>query len=285
MSLPEREAFSLAFPLGESKHWGIMSDQLSLEQWLGFNFSTLQLGIICLGLPALAVLAGLFLVRRFVPASHLRKHHDISGPIFNALGTVYGVFLTLIVTNTWHSYDQTSGNIVQEARCIESLRDCAVALPSGIGGKITPLLRQYRDEIVSKEWPLMARGRKSQEVTATLGKILAIYSQHSHGECDLCPFFAESVRILQQLQSLRASRIDDAQSGLLPFLWFVLLSGGALTVGFCFLFGADDFKTHAVMTLVLTLVISLGLMTIIVLDFPFTGAATIPPTEFQSLQL
>jgi hypothetical protein len=32
-------------------------------------------------------------------------------------------------------------------------------------------------------------------------------------------------------------------------------------------------------------VISLGFLTIVVLDFPFTGAVCIPPTEFQILEL
>lgn len=262
-----------------------MKEHLTIEQWLGFTFSTTELTLLCLGLPCVTVLVGLFLVRRFIPHSHLKKHHDISGPIFSALGTVYGVLLTLIITNTWHAYDQTATNVVQEARCLAALDQCARALPSDQGEKIRPLFQKYRDQVVSIEWPLLAHGQKSQEVNETLRLIVKAYSEPSHASCDSCPFFSESVRLLQKLDSLRASRIDDAQSGLLPFLWFVLLAGGALTMGFCFLFGAEDFPTHAVMMLILTLVIALGFLTIVLLDFPFAGSVCIPPTDFQDLKL
>lgn len=262
-----------------------MKEHLTIEQWLGFNFSTPELALLCLGLPCLIVLSGLFVVRHFIPHTHLKKHHEISGPIFSALGTVYGILLTLIITNTWHSYDQTATNVVQEARCLEALDQCARALPSGQGDKIRPLLQKYRDQVVTLEWPLLAHGQKSQEVTETLRQIVWAYADPSHASCDSCPFFSESVRLLHRLDSLRASRIDDAQSGLLPFLWCVLLAGGALTMSFCFLFGAEDFFTHAAMTLILTLVIALGFLTIVLLDFPFTGAVCIPPTDFQELWL
>jgi Protein of unknown function (DUF4239) len=262
-----------------------MTEHLTLEQWLGYNFSTPQLTLFCLGLPCLIVLAGLFMVRRFVPHTHLKKHHEISGPMFSALGTVYGIFLTLIITNTWHAYDQTATNVVQEARCLEALDACTWALPSAQGEKITSLLQKYRDQVVSIEWPMLARGQKSTDVSKTLCEIVKAFSDPSLIPCSSSPFFAESVQLLRKLDSLRASRIDDAQTGLLPFLWCVLLAGGALTLSFCFLFGAEDFPTHAVMTLILTLVIALGFLTIVLLDFPFTGAVQIPPTDFQSLKL
>lgn len=262
-----------------------MSEHLTIEQWLGFNFNPQELVLICIGLPALISMTGLLLVRRLVPSSHLKKHHDISGPIFSALGTVYGVFLTLIITNTWHAYDQTSSNVVQEARCLESLNRNASAFSPEARDQINLMLRKYRDQIVNDEWPCLARGQRSPEVSATLNQIIRAFANLRPPESSRDPFFAQSVKILQEMESLRASRIDDSQSGLLPFLWFVLLAGGALTVGFCFLFGAEDFPTHAVMTLILTTVIALGFLTIIQLDFPFTGAVKISPDYFSSIPL
>ena len=263
----------------------MLAQHLTLEQWLGFNFPTPLLTLLCLGVPCVIVLVGLFVARRFISHAHLKKHHDISGPIFCALGTVYGIFLTLIVTNTWNAYDQTAMNVVQEARCVEAIDQCARSLPPEHGATIRPLIRKYRDSVISSEWPLLAHGQRSPEVGQILQQIVRAFSDPSHPISYSNPFYAESVKLLQKLDSLRSSRINDAQSGLLPFLWVILLAGGALTISFCFLFGAEDFPTHAVMTLILTLVISLGFLTIVVLDFPFTGAVCIPPTEFQILEL
>jgi hypothetical protein len=65
----------------------------------------------------------------------------------------------------------------------------------------------------------------------------------------------------------------------------VLLAGGGLTMSFCLLFGAENFLTHAVMVLILSTVISLGFLTIITLDFPFTGAVAISSDDLQSVDL
>jgi hypothetical protein len=98
-------------------------------------------------------------------------------------------------------------------------------------------------------------------------------------------FFLDTVKSLNQMLALRASRIDDASSGLIPFLWCVLLAGGLATIGFSFLFGGENIHIQAVMTMLLTGVIALTLYTIVNLDFPFTGLVAISPEPFQKLQL
>lgn len=96
-------------------------------------------------------------------------------------------------------------------------------------------------------------------------------------------YFHESVKNINTLQSLRSSRIEDSGSGLLPFLWGVLLAGGAATISFSYLFGARKLRTHAVMTVLLTGVVCLALYTIVNLDFPFTGLVAIGPDAFSRL--
>ena len=87
------------------------------------------------------------------------------------------------------------------------------------------------------------------------------------------------------MQDLRSSRIDDSCTGLVPFLWCVLLAGGALTIGFPFLFGAQNFTAQAMMTMLLTAIIAITLYTIVNLDFPFSGLVAISDEPFAGLDL
>jgi hypothetical protein len=240
----------------------------------------------CLVIPLLLAGIGLLIVRKTVHAHFLRQHHDMAGPFFNTLGAIYGIFLAFIVSNTWHYYDQTNSNIVQEARYLESLHNNAAAFPEPFKDKIRAIVKEYRDTLVTKEWPLLAKGQGSPEATEALKKLTHAYASYQlqPGGTD-GPFFSGSVKNLEELKGLRASRIDDAASGLLPFLWVVLILGGALTVGFSYLFGAQNFATHAVMTLLLTAVIALAFYTILTLDFPFTGPASISSDAFARLNL
>jgi len=258
---------------------------LSTEQWIAFHCSPFFQAVICMLLPVLLAGLGLLVVRKTVHAHFLRQHHDMAGPFFNTLGAIYGIFLAFIVSNTWHYYDQTNSNIVQEARYLESLHNNTAALREPYRSQIRTLLKQYRDDLVVKEWPCLARGESSAEATATLKALTQAYAtQQLSGEAE-GPFFSASVNNLEAMKGLRASRIDDAASGLLPFLWVILIAGASLTVVFSYLFGAQNFVTHAVMTMLLTAVIALAFYTIVTLDFPFTGPAAIGPDAFARLNL
>lgn len=263
-----------------------MKDHLSPEQWIAFHLSTLQQALFCLLVPALIAGIGLLVVRKMVHAHFLRQHHDMAGPFFNTLGAIYGIFLAFIVSNTWHYYDQTNSNIVQEARYLESLHNNTAALHEPFRNRIRQLLAQYRDDLVTKEWPALARGKNSPEATGSLKSLTEAYAaQQLSGQASDGPFFNASVHNLEAMKGLRASRVDDAASGLLPFLWVILIAGAILTVGFSYLFGAQNFATHAVMTMLLTAVIALAFYTILTLDFPFTGPARISADAFSRLNL
>ena len=263
-----------------------MNDHLSAEQWVAFHLSPLGQAFFCLVIPLLLAGIGLLIVRKTVHAHFLRQHHDMAGPFFNTLGAIYGIFLAFIVSNTWHYYDQTNSNIVQEARYLESLHNNAAAFPEPFRDKIRAIVNQYRDALVTKEWPVLARGQGSPDATEALKKLTDAYATYQLIDKGTDgPFFSGSVKNLEDLKGLRASRIDDAASGLLPFLWVILIAGGALTIGFSYLFGAQNFATHAVMTLLLTIVIALAFYTILTLDFPFTGPASISSDAFARLNL
>lgn len=263
-----------------------MTSHLSPEQWIAYHCSPFLQAVVCIIGPVLLAGLGLLIVRKTVHAHFLRQHHDMAGPFFNTLGAIYGIFLAFIVSNTWHYYDQTGSNIVQEARYLESLHNNTAALREPYRSEIRTLLREYRDDLVTKEWPCLARGESSPEATEVLKKLTETYAaQQLSGQAPDGPFFYASVNNLEAMKGLRAARIDDAASGLLPFLWVILIAGAALTVGFSYLFGAQNFATHAVMTMLLTAVIALAFYTILTLDFPFTGPAAIGQEAFARLKL
>jgi hypothetical protein len=263
-----------------------MQEHLSPEQWIAFHCSPFVQAVICIGGPVIIAGIGLIVVRKLVHAHFLRQHHDMAGPFFNTLGAIYGIFLAFIVSNTWHYYDQTNSNIIQEARYLESLHNNSTAFPEPFKSEIRSLLNEYRNTLVTNEWPHLARGLQSPHATAVLRCLTEAYAgQQLSGKASNGPFFDASVKNLEAMKGLRASRVDDAASGLLPFLWIILMTGAALTVGFSYLFGAQNFATHAVMTLLLTAVIALAFYTILTLDFPFTGPASINSNAFSKLNL
>lgn len=258
---------------------------MSLEHSLVVNFAPHQLILVCIIGPILLAVLGLFLLRKVIPPDALKQYHDIAGPFLNTIGALYGIFLALIVASTWQFYSTTAGNVIEEARCLQSLYLDSEAFPKDFRDEVRTLMRDYRDSLVNREWKSIEKGGSDPKTTALLQKLTESYARFKVTDASEAAYFHESVKNINMLQSLRASRIEDSGTGLIPFLWGVLLAGGIATVCFSYLFGARKLHAHAVMTVLLTGVVCLALYTIVNLDFPFTGLVAIGPDAFTRLIL
>ena len=260
-----------------------LGTSLCLEQKFVLGLSPLMLIVACIAVPVALSFLGLKLTRNLVPLSFLKKHHDVTGPLYTTLGTIYGIFLALIVSTTWQFYSTTSANLVQEARCLGAMHSDAEAYAPAFRDQLRKIIREYRDALVEQEWRTLAKGEASPEANRLLDQLTEAYTHHKMTDASEATFFHESVVNLNHIRALRSSRLDDASSGLLPFLWWVLVVGGVATVGFSFLFGAENFRAQAIMTMLITGVIFLAFYTIVNLDFPYSGVVAIPSTPFQEL--
>ena len=241
--------------------------------------------MICILCPVSLAYLGLFLTRRLVPNRFLSDNHDVTGAILGTLGTVYGIFLAFIVATTWQYYSSTGANLVQEARCLGDLFSNVKASPPEFQNKVRQLIRDYRDSLVNQEWKCLARGEADPHASLLLEELTDAYARHKVADASEGAFFGASVQNLNHLKELRSSRIDDSSSGLIPFLWCVLLAGGAATICFTFLFAPQYVHAQAIMSMLLTGVICLILYTIVNLDFPFSGLVAISPEPFIKLDL
>lgn len=258
---------------------------LSLEQSLALGLPPFFLGVVCILGPVALALAGLLLTRKLIPGEFLSEHHEVTGAIFGTLGTVYGIFLAFIVATTWQYYSTTGSNLVQEARCLGDLYSNAQAFPPEFRDQARKIMRDYRDAVVDREWKCLVRGKADPLSQDLLDRLTDTYASHKVDGLAEGSFFQESVSNLNHLKELRSSRIDDASSGLIPFLWCVLLAGGVATIGFSFLFAPRNFIAQAIMTTLLTGVICLTLYTIVNLDFPFAGLVAISPEPLRKLEM
>ena len=64
-------------------------------------------------------------------------------------------------------------------------------------------------------------------------------------------------------------------------MWVVLVVGGVITIAFTFLFGLETLWLHALAVAALTVVVTLIIYTIAVLDYPFNGDLRVGPEAFE----
>ncbi len=263
----------------------LVASSMCLEQALCYYLSPVELFGLCVILPMILAFLGLAISRKVIPSRFLNQSHDVTGPFFGTLGTVYGIFLAFVVSTMWQQFYNTQSNLVQEARYLGDLYFSAKAFPQPDKEKIQTLLREYRDSVVNNEWKTMEMGEACPATAHLLEQIGEAYMDYKPSKPSEQPFLDDSIQSLSSMAGLRASRIDDSSSGLLSVLWFVILVGAVITIGFSFLFGAHNFKAQALMTVLLTGLICMAFYTIVSLDFPFTGSTTVSPEPLQKLNL
>ena len=256
-----------------------------LGQRILYVYPTFVIGIMMIGFMITLSVAGLCIVRYFVPHHKLKDHHDVADPLLGILGAMYSVLLAFVVVTVWQNYDKSNAGVQNEAIYMADLYRDSEALSADFNQKLVTLLRQYRQAVVKYEWPTMAKGESSPEVEKIMLQIWGLYTNYVPKTQTETIFFNESVQKLNLFRELRRQRLMDSQTGIQPILWFVLLSGAVSIILFTFLFGAENIKAQIIMGILVSATLGLALFTIMIMDFPFTGDMHISPKPFIQVSL
>ncbi len=228
-------------------------------------------------------IAGLLIVRKYYPHDRCQLHNDIGGFIFATLGVLYAVILAFTVLITWQDFDKAQDITDKEASCIGSLYRYAEAFPADIRAKVKNELALYVNAIVSEEWPMMARGQGSVNVHRMNKNLWELYNGFQPKNESEKIFLSASVQHMARASELRTQRIAVSSQGIHPLIYFILITGSILTIGFSMLFGTENITPHLIMTALMAAMIAISLLTIVAIDYPFTGDLIIKPDVFTEV--
>ncbi|MDD5585080.1 MAG: DUF4239 domain-containing protein [Candidatus Omnitrophica bacterium] len=254
---------------------------MPFTQRLLVDVPLVSLGIIIVMSSIVLSVAGLLLVRYFVPHKKLEVHNDVASAIFGTLGMAYTVLLAFVVVIVWQAFDKANVNVEKEANCVVTLYRDAESFSDTAKIQIRTALNEYAKAVIHEEWAVLARGEASphaQELINTLHRAYSSYVPHAITDQI---FFETSVNRFNELCELRRERLLDSRNGIHPVLWFVLVVGGIATIMFTFFFGSENLGAQLIMTMLLSAIIALILFTILVFDFPFSGSVNITPQAFS----
>ena len=252
-----------------------------MEKFLLVEVPTVLLAVLALTVAIGLAIGGLMIVRRSVALSTLERHNDVAGFIIAVIGVLYAVLLAFVVVISWQNFDHAHQIASGEAELVSGLyRDASAFQPQTAG--IRQDLDTYARSVVTKEWPAMAKHqREDRRTDAALDAIWAGYRGFTPQNPTQEAFYADSIRRLNDLQSHREDRLDSASSTLPGQLWWVLIAGGVITIGFTYFFGVRNLGAQILMVASLAGMISLTLFLILSLDLPFSGDLAVRPTAMS----
>jgi hypothetical protein len=232
---------------------------------------------------AIAVALHAMFQRRFTPEV-LRRHNDVAGFLFSAVGVIYAVVLGFVVVVVWEKYDATVANVESEVAATADLYRAVDAYPEPLRPQIRSGLASYVDDMISKEWPLMSQDVNVNPDVQLLERIadqVGTFVPKTESESNAQQ--AADAQVVR-LFDARRERLVHAAPSVPAVLWFALGAGALAMLTFTFLFGSENRPAQLVMTAILAGLIAILFVVIDEFDGPFSGSVSISDDGWVALQ-
>ncbi len=219
---------------------------------------------VLVGLAVVLTILASGLVHRRYKVEELRGNNEVAGYTFGVIGAIYGLLLALALVAAWGGYARARENAGDEEACILSLKRVGWGLPDG-GTAMTAAIARYK-RAANQEWGKSVADTDAIDAVDEIGRLLT-----DERDASSAPFVADGMARLDRLADLRAARRSNTQSGMPPFLWIVMVLGGAVTVGFSLFFGSANRRSQRAMTSILGATLTLVLFAVMEMDHPYEG--------------
>jgi vacuolar-type H+-ATPase subunit I/STV1 len=239
-------------------------------------------GTIIVGSTVLIAVGGLILFQRVV-VDRLGLTEEMNNDVIffaSAIGVFYSLTVGLIAVGVWTTYTEAMDFVSAEAAAIAALYRDVSGYPEPTRNVLQAELRAYTEQIITREWPVQARGGifdAGTRLLTTFETNLYGFEPQTLGQHAL---HAETLREFNQLITLRRLRIDSVEGDLPNVMWWVVLFGAILTIGVTYLLKIQP-RVHQVLTAMFALFVGLVIFVIASLDQPLSGPLMISPEPYQ----
>jgi hypothetical protein len=215
-------------------------------------------------------------LQRFLKSEVLRRHNDVAGYLFSAVGVLYAVLLGFVVVVVWEKYDGTIANVQEEVDAAGDLYHVVDGFPEALRVRVRTDLTKYAQTVIAIEWPAMGR---NQPVPETGSKLIedAAYTVNTFSPHDQRGYNAQQASIgnEQRLFDARRQRLVRAEPAVPGVLWFALVTGALAMVSFCYIFGVENRPAQLLMTAILVGLIAILFVVIGEFAGPFSGSVMV----------
>ncbi len=240
-------------------------------------------GIIALIVVGAGLTAGVlsWFARRLIPLETLRRHRDVGSAVFLQLGVIFAVLLAFVINDVWGEYNVAAQAINHECGSLHGAAILADTLPSPLREDLERGLRVYVADVIGMEWPSMAHRRVSRPTREALQAVWTAIARASPGDARTQSVSATIMQLLARAHQDRETRLFEMTLGVPALLWCMLLFFAALLTGFIVALGIESAWSQVLFVALFAGAITLALMTVRVLDFPFEGPVRLQATDFQ----
>ena len=240
-----------------------------------------QSALLMVGLPTVVAMLGPILVRHRIALERLATNNEVAGFKFAVVGVVYAVLIAFAVIVVWEKLSDAEHAVAQEAGASAALYRLANGIGDETGGAIRDKLTAYLRATVEEDWPTMAQGGAGLSGTRALNDVYAAVLAVEPRNDRLKLVLPEIFHQLDVVTQARRTRLVLASGAVPGILWLVLFVGAFLTIGYTFFFATENLRAQSLMSGMLSVLISMVLLVIVVVDHPYAGYVRVTPESLR----
>lgn len=238
-----------------------------------------ELGGLVLGTGLVAAFA-CALLHRIVRRDTFRRYHEIGAAVFLQLGVIFAVLLAFVFNQVWSDYNAASQAIDSECASLHGIAILSDRLPPTARDAILNDLHVYLTTVLDREWPDMQQRNESRAASASFQSLWQTAETISTDPADN-QIRGQLLSLLAAAHQSRETRLFQMTQSVPGLIWSVLIVFATGLIGCMLVFAAEASLSKAVLVGMFTSCLTLALLTVHVLDFPFESVLQLPARDFN----
>ena len=113
------------------------------------------------------VLIGIWLIRRFVPATREGFDAEVSSQMLGVVASLLGLLLAFVIVIEYQNFGGAQENVGQEADALAAITHDSQALTPADAARVRAAIGTYVRAVVYDEWPRLRNGHDSSRARTT----------------------------------------------------------------------------------------------------------------------
>jgi hypothetical protein len=254
-----------------------------MSDWL-HNLSVPWMALVIFALTYLLAILVFAAVTILTTAGRATSFKSISPGMLPVLGIIFGLFVAFTAAQVWNDSERASAAVSREASALRAVILLARGLPPEQETRLRSLVRDYVEQTVGVEWPMMARQAASLKAAppALAEALQLVVSLTAQGPGQQTAQ-REIITALGSALDARRQRIIVSQSEVNAVKWWCLYLQAICELLVIALLHCDNRLGSGIAMGLFATGVATSVLLIATHDRPFTGQISIGPEPLQQI--
>jgi hypothetical protein len=239
------------------------------------------LAVVVVGGTVIIMLGAYVLVKRFLSAWRAERSSQTIAGITAMVMTMFAVLVAFVIVNLYSSYDSAANNVALEATSSADLvRDAGNFSPAA-RSRIDHAVAQYVAAVRLREFHSLRHGDADPRTGQLLDNMFRAVQSYEPTSNAQQSFYHAALDQLHAIADERESRIQAADTAIPDPLLYLLILLAVLTLASALVIETHHGGLNVAVVVVLAVVVSAGLFTALILQYPFSGSIAVSSDPFN----